>query len=130
MVPRVQRFLEGLEATCRSQPHLSIRELARTVPESHSLRQAYDACLSALAEFRTKHLGIVTLYILSQQRTAADGSAPPPPRPEGGGSEAAAAAGRGLEKAAGGKGTGGQDLLTFLRPLRDETLQRRAMRST
>jgi hypothetical protein len=36
--------------------------------------------------------------------------------------------GQGLEKAAGGKGTGGMELETFLEPLREQTLEAKVFR--
>ncbi|KAG5178571.1 indole 2,3-dioxygenase [Tribonema minus] len=91
---------------------------------------AYDAAVAAVEAFRTAHIGIVTAYILQQARGGGSGAASPAP-PEatkssggGGGVHADASPEReGMytrDKASGGKGTGGTDLLEFLRPLRDD----------
>jgi len=62
---------------------------------------AFDECIRALTEFRSSHMAIVGEFILGPQaRLARAGD---------------------LAATAGGKGTGGTDLMTFLRPLRDET---------
>jgi hypothetical protein len=79
---------------------------------------AYDACIEALVAFRRAHLSIVQTYILrqqQQQQQQAEG--------EGGGEgeRGGEERGQGLEKAAGGKGTGGMPLLAFLVPLKEET---------
>ena len=85
--------------------------------------------MDALATFRTAHIGIVARYIIAQQRAAARG---------GGGAATGAAmdaaakkmtaaiqAKGGLGAHAGGKGTGGTGIMTFLKPTRDETEARR-----
>lgn len=63
------------------------------------LCDAYDSCLKKLAKFRTIHISIVAEYILAQQRQGYDKQS--------------------IEGNAGGKGTGGTDLMNFLKPIRD-----------
>jgi indoleamine 2,3-dioxygenase len=63
-----------------------------------SLCEAYDNCLRKLTKFRSGHIGLVADYILAQQRAGKSES---------------------LEGNAGGKGTGGTDLINFLKPIRD-----------
>ena len=63
------------------------------------LRNVYDDCVLDLQRFRTAHIALVADYIIAQQKTSGD---------------------RGLEGSAGGKGTGGTDLMKFLKPIRDD----------
>ncbi|QUC16914.1 uncharacterized protein UV8b_01155 [Ustilaginoidea virens] len=111
----------------------SIRELALQEPaaeEQRALREAYAAAADALAGFRDKHIAIVTRYIVvpsrQHQRRVADG--------DGDGDGAGAGAGyvsrRNLaslslspRKGPGLTGTGGTQLIPFLRTSRDETLR-------
>ncbi|CAM9799830.1 unnamed protein product [Chrysoparadoxa australica] len=67
---------------------------------SHPIHSSLQA-LQSLESFRTTHLGIVTAYIIQQQRKADGGE-------------------YSQDQAAGGKGTGGTPLLEFLRPLRED----------
>ena len=64
------------------------------------LRDAYDECIDGLKQFRSGHIALVAEYIMAQQRKGEvqKGS---------------------LEGTAGGKGTGGTDLMKFLKPIRD-----------
>ena len=64
------------------------------------LRDAYDECIDGLKQFRTGHISLVAEYIMAQQRKG---------EVERGS----------LEGTAGGKGTGGTDLMQFLKPIRD-----------
>lgn len=68
------------------------------------LQQSYDECVYHLQQFRTGHISIVAEYILAQQK---DHSGK-----------------KGLEDAAGGKGTGGTELMKFLKPLRDDCTEK------
>ncbi|CAN0057092.1 unnamed protein product, partial [Ascophyllum nodosum] len=70
---------------------------------AETLREAYNACLRSLCDFRSTHLGIVRSYILSQQK---------------GNVKAGEASSR--EDFAGGKGTGGTPLIDFLKPLKED----------
>jgi hypothetical protein len=63
------------------------------------LRDSYDACVRALQAFRTGHISIVADYIVAQQTKGVKKDK--------------------LEGSAGGKGTGGTDLMQFLKPIRD-----------
>lgn len=77
---------------------------------------AYNACVDALVAFRRSHLSIVQAFILRLQKQQ--------PRAVQGEEEVEEEEGKrrqGLEKAAGGKGTGGMPLLDFLGPLKEET---------
>eukprot|EP00602_Paraphysomonas_sp_CaronLab_P000143 CAMPEP_0185028784 /NCGR_PEP_ID=MMETSP1103-20130426/14774_1 /TAXON_ID=36769 /ORGANISM="Paraphysomonas bandaiensis, Strain Caron Lab Isolate" /LENGTH=666 /DNA_ID=CAMNT_0027563311 /DNA_START=1 /DNA_END=2001 /DNA_ORIENTATION=- len=63
------------------------------------LCDAYDSCLTNLGKFRTAHISLVAEYILAQQRHGFSDKS--------------------IEGNAGGKGTGGTDLINFLKPIRD-----------
>jgi hypothetical protein len=63
------------------------------------LRDSYDACVRALQAFRSGHISIVGDYIIAQQTKGVNKDK--------------------LEGSAGGKGTGGTDLMQFLKPIRD-----------
>lgn len=64
-----------------------------------NLCEAYDLCLLNFSKFRTGHISIVAEYILAQQRHGVSDKS--------------------IEGNAGGKGTGGTDLINFLKPIRD-----------
>ena len=65
------------------------------------LREAYDSCIEGLKNFRTGHISLVAEYIMAQQRKEGTVKG-------------------GIEGTAGGKGTGGTDLMKFLKPIRDD----------
>jgi hypothetical protein len=71
----------------------------RAFDSLNRLCDAYDSCLKNLSKFRTIHISIVAEYILAQQRQGYDKQS--------------------IEGNAGGKGTGGTDLMNFLKPIRD-----------
>ena len=71
----------------------------RAFDSLNRLCDAYDLCLKNLSKFRTIHISIVAEYILAQQRQGFDKQS--------------------IEGNAGGKGTGGTDLMNFLKPIRD-----------
>ncbi|KAH0592223.1 hypothetical protein MHUMG1_10079 [Metarhizium humberi] len=94
----------------------SIRELALAepaTPEQRGLREAYTAATEALSEFRNKHIRIVTRYIVLPSRQAWTGG----PRTN----LASSSSSRGGEQ--GLMGTGGTQLIPFLRTSRDETAE-------
>lgn len=64
------------------------------------LKTAYDECVESLQNFRTGHIALVAEYIISQQKKGVNKET--------------------LEGSAGGKGTGGTDLMKFLKPIRDK----------
>lgn len=94
----------------------SIRELALVEPtseEQHRLREAYTAATDSLSEFRNKHIKIVTRYIIVPSR-----------QPWTGGSRTNLASSSSSRKGEQGlMGTGGTQLIPFLRTSRDETSQ-------
>ncbi len=71
----------------------------RVLGSLSALCLAYDKCLTNLSKFRSGHMSLVQEYILAQQKQLASGDS--------------------IEKNAGGKGTGGTDLMHFLKPIRD-----------
>lgn len=70
-----------------------------------ALRDTYDAAVKALQGFRSGHINIVAEYIIAQQRHSL---------PKGGS----------LEGSAGGRGTGGTELMSFLKPIRDDVVNK------
>lgn len=95
----------------------SIRELALLPPitdEQVCLRAAYTAATDALAEFRNKHIRIVTRYIIVPSRQ---------PRPAylGQAEKNLATMSDGVAKTEDLTGTGGTALMPFLKQTRDET---------
>lgn len=73
-------------------------------PWLQALKVSYDECIAKLSNFRTTHIALVAEYILSQQSGKHKSS-------------------DNLESSAGGKGTGGTDLMSFLKPIRDNCRQ-------
>lgn len=68
----------------------------------------YDECIDAVTQFRNVHMEMVKVYIISEQRKVAA-------------REGRAKGERTLGDAAGGKGTGGTGIMSFLQPVRNET---------
>lgn len=66
---------------------------------TEKLLAAYEQCLDRLSEFRSLHINIVAEYILAQQHKGTSLT--------------------NIGGHAGGKGTGGTDLMQFLKPMRD-----------
>ena len=76
-----------------------------------SLKSVYNECVDLMKKFRVKHMSLVADYIIAQQQRES-------PADSGKKSQR-------LHKSAGGKGTGGTDLLNFLKPIvRDCTNKR------
>eukprot|EP00600_Ochromonadales_sp_CCMP1393_P011398 CAMPEP_0175007498 /NCGR_PEP_ID=MMETSP0005-20121125/6443_1 /TAXON_ID=420556 /ORGANISM="Ochromonas sp., Strain CCMP1393" /LENGTH=1042 /DNA_ID=CAMNT_0016262943 /DNA_START=38 /DNA_END=3166 /DNA_ORIENTATION=+ len=114
-----------------------------TIAAVKQLVEAYDSCVANLRDFRTSHMNLVAEYIMAQQQKRT-------PRPTGSNttstttstsssssSSATVATNtssessinnvnaskpkkQALENSAGGKGTGGTDLMNFLKPIRDD----------
>ena len=76
----------------------SLRDFARKISDEHFVC-AFNKVLGALEAFRNAHLGIVRLYIIKPSKVL-----------------------NGVKDTAGAKGTGGTNLIDFLKPLRDETI--------
>lgn len=92
-----RKFLEHLERVAE------IREYVLTNKEKNKeLVTAYDACLATLKGLRSKHIQIVTRYIIMNAR------------------ESSASNTNGLATGDGTVGTGGTTLLPFLKQARDE----------
>ncbi|KAI0052088.1 Indoleamine 2,3-dioxygenase [Auriscalpium vulgare] len=90
-------FLSSLRDQARG-----LREHVLGLDDGGAAMRAYNVCVVALREFRTFHVRIATLYIVNQARRAAETTS----------TESA------QEKA---KGTGGTELLPFLKGIRDRT---------
>jgi hypothetical protein len=76
-----------------------------------ALCASYNKCLAALTSLRSGHMKLVHDYIIAQQKLVATST------------------GLSIEKNAGGKGTGGTDLMHFLKPMRDNCQHARVMKS-
>lgn len=99
------RFIEYIESTS------NIREFVEGHP-SLELFEAYNIALIELGKFRDIHIQIVTRYIINPSRKAGSGG-------EAGLNIAIVSSNRGSTK--GLQGTGGTELLPFLKQSRDET---------
>lgn len=110
-----------------------------------TLRDNYNACIDSLKRFRDAHMNIVHVYIIAQQKMITDSNPADDDKSRGGGdlwrtgaepdsprtgsqfvqeatgdrSIGKSGSNKSLAGAAGGKGTGGTDLMKFLRPIRD-----------
>ena len=105
----------ALAATIPTSSTLSAEAIEKRRKEKKiwiNLRDAYDECIEHLQNFRTGHIGLVADYILAQQTKGKDGK--PISRN---------VSKDNLESSAGGKGTGGTDLMKFLKPIRDNCAQ-------
>lgn len=76
-----------------------------------SLCGSYNKCLASLSKLRSGHMSLVHEYIIEQQKLVA------------------ASSGLSIEKNAGGKGTGGTDLMHFLKPMRDNCNSAKVLKS-
>ena len=132
-----QRYLTVPEAEERVYSSSDVNAIQQSV---QVLVSAYDSSVTQLRNFRTIHMSLVADYIMAQQR---GGVAKPKVSADTVSQEvdavreeasqltaplstttsavtATAAPKKGLEHSAGGKGTGGTDLMNFLRPIRDD----------
>ncbi len=92
------------------------------------LRDAYNDCLLAMRRFRSAHMKLVADYIIAQQRSikkddntkdsdsTAETETETKTTSQSGGVKKLEGK---LEQTAGGKGTGGTELMAFLKPIRD-----------
>jgi indoleamine 2,3-dioxygenase len=94
-----RRFLEALTRVSNLREFVS--EFPRT-DEGEALREAYDACLAGLRRFRDIHIQIVSRYILIPSSKASSVKRPNP---------------------GGETGTGGTQLMPFLKQVREETME-------
>ncbi|KAL4796266.1 Indoleamine 2,3-dioxygenase [Aspergillus venezuelensis] len=106
-----RRFLEHTTAVA------NIREYVEAHHNDKALCLAYDACLSMLRSLRTKHIQMVSRYIITPSQKAQGRVASRKP------STLNLATARSGEKPDGSKlrGTGGTALIPFLKQARDET---------
>lgn len=106
MPPPHRAFVEEI----RRAPSLKQHVLSSGDPR---LRSAFNQCVTALADFRSYHITIVTKYITIAAAKAKAGRAEPADR-----------AGPSVGKppsALEAKGTGGSHIFTFLKSVRDST---------
>lgn len=109
-----RRFLEHLTSVA------NIRQFCLDYRNDAVLSEAYDACLAMLKAFRDKHLSIVSRFILIPAATAKRISKAPVNKEES--VETAKGLARVVTKARSElKGTGGTNLMAFLKQSRDET---------
>ncbi|USW48868.1 Putative indoleamine 2,3-dioxygenase [Septoria linicola] len=99
------RFLQATEESA------STRQVVLDNAEDEKLQQAYNGCVEELELFRSKHIQIVSRYIVIPAREAAR-------------KKASQSLCEGVTKPKGElKGVGGAPLMPFLRGIRDETRQ-------
>lgn len=94
-----REFLQAVSAQASIRPFVEQR-----AADEH-LRSVYDACLEKLRSWRGSHIAVVSKYVVRPAREAQKSA-----------SESSAGGEGGLH------GTGGSDLVTFLRQSRDETV--------
>ncbi|CAM9374165.1 unnamed protein product, partial [Ectocarpus fasciculatus] len=98
-MPRGHRaFLEHIEDCASLRPFI-LAEGTETNSVDKLLSQ-YDECLKNMAAFRGSHMKLVAEYIIAQQKNGTPSK-------------------NTIGATAGGKGTGGTDLMKFLRPIRE-----------
>jgi hypothetical protein len=83
----------SLESVAMSEPGCEVEVWVR-------LRDAYDLCVHNMKRFRNSHMNLVAAYIIAQQKHGVSAN--------------------NLEGSAGGKGTGGTELMSFLKPIKDD----------
>ncbi|KXN87277.1 Indoleamine 2,3-dioxygenase 1 [Leucoagaricus sp. SymC.cos] len=98
-------FLQDLRERPR-QLRARVQEFSNTKGVDSSLVQAYNRALRALKDFRDAHMIVVTLLVVGPARRATKKATE---------AEHIASGPRGL------KGTGGTDLVKFLKGVRDQT---------
>ena len=81
------------------------------------LKTRYNFCIASLTNFRSTHINIVASYIISQAAKVRKSES----SSSSSSSSMSSTKKRKLHEAAGGKGTGGSDLMEFLKPIRDNT---------
>jgi indoleamine 2,3-dioxygenase len=112
-MPRHHRaFLRHLRTL---PPHLKLADLLQSSLATDAVKNAFNDAVMALKRFRDSHIRIAAVYIISQARRAGEGivsHATPVPKHS---------SGDGNEPTTGVKGTGGTDLVPFLKNLRDNT---------
>ncbi len=96
----------------------NIRQYVTAHPQDIALQGAYNACLEALVVYRSKHLQIVSRYIVLPSRTATQPA--PSPQVESGTAGYALSLGDGSAKKI-ALGTGGTAPIEFLKQVRNET---------
>lgn len=125
-------FLDHLAQTANLRPYV----LSKTAsdPESQDVQELikiYDACVHCIKLFRDNHIQIVTRYILTQaKRGPPEGwedyrvkveDQPPSAVTKAVGEEKSNTKEEKADEGAGMKGTGGSELMPFLKSNRDET---------
>lgn len=108
-----RRFLEQIESTA------NIREYAKRFSTEDEVAVAYNIAVSSLAAFRDIHIRIVARYIIGPSRK--------PLRNLSGGNNIAIASSNKTSKD-GLSGTGGTELMPFLKQSRDETKETALLR--
>jgi indoleamine 2,3-dioxygenase len=105
-----QHSSEGEEETSSITQVLALMQ-----PQEHEVYhrfiQTYNETVHSLTTFRNLHMEMVKVYIVAEQRKAAMATAK-------------AKGERSLGDAAGGKGTGGTGIMSFLKPMRNRTREK------
>lgn len=116
-----RRFLEYIASIANIRPY------ALSLPSSSDVRQAYNAVVMKLGAFRDKHIQIVSRYIiLPASKPAPESSKYKDVKKKrvnlaSATSDTAADSGNKLREMKVFYGTGGTDLIPFLKATRDET---------
>jgi len=111
-----RRFLEDVSRVA------NVRDYVETHRDDTELTLAYDACLAMLRELRSKHINIVSRYIVLKSRESRSQSRSKSPVVERRKLDLARASRQNKDDPKKGfKGTGGTALIPFLKQARDET---------
>jgi len=103
---RIANFRQFVQTQVADLTPEAVKNLSEEEKELlEQLRDAYDDTVKALQQFRSGHINLVAEYIIAQQRHG---------MPKGGS----------LEGSAGGRGTGGTELMSFLKPIRDDVVNK------